>query len=588
MFHNIQWRIAIPFVLLVLVSTGILGFYLVHLVSNTQVDNLRSQLENEAKIIAQVSIPLLTDSTKQNTLDELAKTLGKQINARVTIIAQDGVVLGDSESNPATMENHANRPEVIQALATGLGESTRYSATLKEQMLYVAVPIGNQGQASGVARVALPLTAVESSVNRLITTVALSMAITAGLAIIAALVIARIITQPIKQVTKAAQQVASGELGKRVFIQAKDESGKLANAFNEMSVNLKEMVTTISAEKSKLATILSSMVDGLIMTDAEGRIVLANGAAERLFSFDEAKVIGQYLIEVVRDHEIDEILKSCLNTRTERTNSLEFGISKRFLRVVAVPLMAENITGAIIVFQDLSEMRSLQTMRQEFVANVSHELRTPLAGIKAIVETLRDGGINDKEAAKRFLARVDTEVDRMTQIVAELAELSRIESGRGELKSEEFNLNAVVQEVVSNFHPQSARQEVTLSTELFADLPLISADRDRIYQAITNLVHNAIKFTSTGGKITVSTKRLQDSVSLEVSDTGRGISAEDLPRIFERFYKADKARSGQGTGLGLAIAKHIVQAHGGKIWVESKEGKGSTFGFSLPLQVTSA
>jgi two-component system phosphate regulon sensor histidine kinase PhoR len=320
------------------------------------------------------------------------------------------------------------------------------------------------------------------------------------------------------------------------------------------------------------------------MTDNEGRVLLANRAAEHMFDFEEKKVIGEHLIEAVRDYEIDKALKSCLETSKEYTAQLEFGSGKLFLRVIAVPIVTDGMTGALLLFQDLTELKSLQTMRREFVGNISHELRTPLAGIKAIIETLQDGAISDKKAARDFLARVDGEVDRMMQMVTELTELSRIESGRGDLKPETVNLNSLIEEVIANFKPQADIKRVALSAELFTDLPLIRADKDRIYQVITNLVHNAIKFTHSSGSVLISTEVSENWVLVKVSDTGVGIPREDLHRIFERFYKADKARSGEGAGLGLAIAKHIVQAHGGNIWVESEEGKGSTFFFNLPLQ----
>jgi two-component system phosphate regulon sensor histidine kinase PhoR len=222
-------------------------------------------------------------------------------------------------------------------------------------------------------------------------------------------------------------------------------------------------------------------------------------------------------------------------------------------------------------------------MRREFVGNISHELRTPLAAIKAIVDTLQDGAIDDKQAARDFLNKVDVEVDGMTQIVAELTELSRIETGRVKLKLEPVNLNLLVKEVITRLSPQAERHKVALLTELSSDLPFVQADKERIQQVILNIVHNAIKFTPSGGKVMISTEQSRESVIAKVSDTGIGISKEDLPHIFKRFFKADKSRSNSGTGLGLAIAKHTVQAHGGNIWAQSEEGKGSTFSFSLPL-----
>jgi two-component system phosphate regulon sensor histidine kinase PhoR len=292
------------------------------------------------------------------------------------------------------------------------------------------------------------------------------------------------------------------------------------------------------------------------------------------------------LIEVVHDHEADEILKLCLRTSQTQTVYFESVVSKRFLRAIAIPIVEGNLTGALLLFQDLTELRSLQTMRRELVGNISHELRTPIAGIKAMVETLKDGAIGDREAAMDFLTRIDGEIDRLTQMVSELTELSRIETGRAELRIATLKLNLLIEEVVDHLNPLAQRQQVTVTTDLATDLPTIRADSDRIRQTLVNLVHNAIKFNHPGGRVTLSTRAGGESVIVSVSDTGIGIPKEDLPHVFERFYKADKARPRGGSGLGLAIAKHTVQAHGGSIWAQSEEGKGSTFSFNLPIKVT--
>jgi two-component system phosphate regulon sensor histidine kinase PhoR len=285
----------------------------------------------------------------------------------------------------------------------------------------------------------------------------------------------------------------------------------------------------------------------------------------------------------VRDHEIDGLVRSSLKETAEKTGQLEAGGRKRFLRVIAAPLKGKGEGGALALFQDLSQLHSLQTMRREFVGNVSHELRTPLATIKAIVETLEDGAIDNKEEALGFLKRVDSEVDRMTQLVSELTELSRIETGRADLNITPMDMNDLVEAVANQLKPQTEREELKTTTELATGLPLVPADSGRIRQVLVNLLHNATKFTPRGGHIKMSTTIDGNSVVVSIADSGIGISEEDLPHIFQRFYKADKARSGGGTGLGLAIAKHIVQAHNGSIWAESVEGKGSTFFFRLPL-----
>jgi two-component system, OmpR family, phosphate regulon sensor histidine kinase PhoR len=579
--RSFQWRITLPFIVLLVVSMGVLGIYLTTSVRSSQIDNLRFQLEQEAMITAEASLPSLLG--QGDFPDSLAKRLGKEINTRITIIAPDGTVLGDSDEDPSTMENHAQRPEVKDALASGIGESTRYSLTLKEQMMYVAVPVISQGKVLGIARVALPLTKVENSVSHLTRTIILATVIIAVLAVVAAWLIARTVTRHIRRITRASKDIAAGNLGQKITISTKDEIGQLAQAFNEMSANLKTMVDTISIEKSKLAGILGNMADGVIMTDNDRDIILVNRAAGRLFGFKEESAVNRPLIEIVHDHEVDEILKECLKDSREHAIQFESGVGRRFLRAIAVPLLNQGrLNGALVLVQDLTELRNLQTMRRELVGNISHELRTPIAGIKAMAETLQNGAIDDKEAAKDFLHRIENEADRLAQMVAELTQLSRIESGQAELRLSPVDLNSLVNEVLIEMGPLADKQKVALSAEMIPNLPAVDVDRDRIRHTIVNLVHNAIKFNKAGGTVTVSTGFDDKSVTLTVSDTGHGISKDDLPHVFERFYKADRARAAGGSGLGLAIAKHTVQAHGGEIHAQSEEGKGSVFSFSLP------
>jgi len=583
MFRSIQWRITISFILVVIIIMGILGAYLVNSTRNSQLNNLRSQLENEARITAEASLPGFLSPDEPSDIDALAKKLGMEIETRVTIVDLNGTVLGDSEEDPSVMENHANRPEIMDALAIGVGESTRYSTTLGQKMMYVAVPISYQGEILGVARVSLPLTVVENVARQVTIIIIIAMAVATALVVLAAWVIARITTRPIRRLTAASKRIASGELEQKITIEAKDEVGELTDAFNEMSAKTKELVETISEDRTRLATILDNMTDAVIMIDSEGNISLANRAAENLFNIKDAK--NKPLIEAMRDHEVDELLKLCLKTAGTQTVQYESGMSKRYLRAIAIPIIHNELTSVLLLLQDLTEMRNLQTTRRDVIGNISHEFRTPLAGIKAMVETLREGAVEDKETAGDFLARIDSEVDRLTQLVAELTELSRIETGKAELRKEPLDLNQLVDEVIAQLSPQAKRQKITITRKSAADLPSVPADRDRVRQVIANLVHNAIKFTPTGGRITITSRALEDSSVVDISDTGIGIPKEDLPRVFERFYKGDKARAGEGTGMGLAIAKHVVEAHGGNIWVESEEGKGSTFSFSLPLQV---
>ena len=584
MSRSIYWKLTVPLIILVLLAMGFLGFYLISTTRNSQINHLKSQLVNEAKLVADISISSFADPTQQGNLDTIAKTISSEISTRITFIATDGTVLGDSDQDPTTMENHSTRPEVVAALATGEGQATRYSATLHENMMYVAVLVKNQGQLLGIARVALPLTTVESSVNTEVTAIISGIGIAALFFILAAALVTRMITRPVRQITKAAEGIAGGNLEQLIPTRTYDEIGRLGHAFNEMSQHLTTTMDAIVESRSNLAAVLANLTDGVVMTDSEERIILANPAAEGLFNFKETNATGHTLIETVHDYEITDLVKKCLSTNHEQTIQLES--AGRYLRVIAVPIAPGRSMATLVLFQDLTELRNLQTMRRELIGNISHDLRTPIAGIKAMVETLQNGALDDKQAATDFLTRINDEVNRLTQMVTELTELSRIESGKAELKMSPTDINFLIEEVVAQMTPLAESRSLIISTNLEINLPVVTADKERIRQALINLVHNAVKFNSPGGKIVISTKHDTESVIVNVSDTGMGISKDDLPHIFERFYKADKARSRGGSGLGLAIAKHTVQAHGGNITVKSEEGKGSTFTFNLPLDTS--
>ena len=579
--HGIQWKITLPFIAVITICIGVMGIYLVHFVDDNQTNNLRTYLTNEAKITAVTSQPFFSSSTA--ALDGLAKQLGTDINARVTIIAADGTVLGDSEDNPVTMENHSTRPEVIAALATGYGEIVRYSTTLNEQMMYVAVSIKDNNEVLGVARVSLPLSDIRNSIHHLTIVISLAVILTIILTGFATWLIVRITTRRIREVTRASREIAAGDFKQDIQIRSRDEAGELGKAFNEMTGNIRKLVESISTEQSKLETVLSNMADGVIVTDKEGNISLANHAAEKLFGFRAEAIISKTVIEVTHDHEIDNLAKRCLARGEQLNSQIELTSAGKYLRVIAIPITGKVLSGCLLLLQDLTEMRNLQTMRQELVGNISHDLRTPLAGIKIMVETLREGAIDDKKAAIDFLTRIENEVDRLTQMVSELTELSRIEAGSVELKKEAVNLNELVDEAIIQLSPLANKQNITLNTVLSDSLPSVKVDRDRISQTITNLIHNAIKFNRTSGNVTIITSSDDKAITVKVIDTGIGIPKANLPHVFERFYKADKSRANSGSGLGLAIAKHTIEAHGGIIWAQSEEGKGSTFSFTIPI-----
>jgi two-component system phosphate regulon sensor histidine kinase PhoR len=416
--------------------------------------------------------------------------------------------------------------------------------------------------------------------------VVLAMGLATLFSILIALFIARAIIRPIKAVTQAAKGIASGERDQKIYVGTRDESAELAHAFNEMTESFREMMEALSTERNRLAAVLSTMADGILIADAEGNVLMVNPAAERLFGLAEKVSIGQPVIETIPDHEISDVLQSCLKTGKQEAAQLES--RRRFLRVIASPILDNGASGALLIFQDLTEIRRFQTMRQEFVGNISHELRTPLASMKAVLETINEGAIDDRPKLKDFLAMMGGEVNRMTQLARDLTELSRIESGQDKLEVAATDLNLLIDQAITKMKPQSERKQIDILWQSDPSLPVISVEEERIQQVVIDLLHNAIKFTPSGGKIIISAKSEGESVLVSVEDTGVGIPAEDLPHIFERFYKADKSRSSEGTGLGLAIAKHIIQAHDGQIWARSEEGRGSTLSFRLPAIPRSA
>jgi two-component system phosphate regulon sensor histidine kinase PhoR len=348
-----------------------------------------------------------------------------------------------------------------------------------------------------------------------------------------------------------------------------------------MAARLKEMVALITNERDRMATILSNIDDAILMVDGDSKITTMNRAAENIFQISEKKALGHTFIEIVRDHELNGLLQRCLSTRKQQTGAVEIKPKKQFLSTIATPLPGDG--GCLVHIQDLTELRRLEMIRQDFISNISHELRTPIASVKALAETLNEGAIEDPSVAKDFLSRINAEADKLAQMVQELGELSRIESGEAPLQKRRINIAEAIGHAVNRLRAQADRAELKLDIDIPPTLPEVMADEARVEQVLVNLIHNAIKFTPSGGRISISAKAKDNDILVSVADTGIGISPDDLPRIFERFYKADKSRSGGGTGLGLAIAKHIVEAHGGRIWAESTEGRGSIFNFTLPL-----
>jgi two-component system phosphate regulon sensor histidine kinase PhoR len=583
-FRSIRWRIAVPYVLLILVAMLGLAFYVSNQLRQVRLKDLETQLLADARLMADGIESSLWEEAGADRLDALAKRWAAMLGVRVTIIGMDGTVLGESDRDRTQMENHLNRPEVQRALRDGQGSSIRFSNTVKYEMMYAAKAVTDpdEGEVVGFVRVALPLQEIEADVGRLRQMVLSGALLAALLAVLLAVVIAERIARPVRQLTGVAERMADGDLNARLLTTTKDEVGQLTRAFNDMAEQLRDEVSHLAEEQGRLAAVLENMADGVLITDEAGRVRLINPAAAWLLGVQEAKALGFSFAQVVRHHELVELWERCREQDAEQVEVVEFSRHGLFLQVIVTPFQEAGARGYLVILQDLTRIRRLETVRRDFISNISHELRTPLAGLKALVETLRDGALKDPPAAERFLNRMDVEVDTMTQMVQELLELSRVESGQVPLRLVPTPVADLLLVPIDRLRPQAERAELDVTVILPPLLPEVLADAERVQQVVTNLVHNAIKFTPAGGTVTVSAEARDEEVLIAVSDSGVGIRADDLPRIFERFYKVDRARSGRGTGLGLAIAKHVVQGHGGRIWVESVEGQGSTFYFTLP------
>lgn len=583
MFKSIRWRIILPYTLLILLSVAGVGFYLSNVLYQAQLQTLQDRLTDDALLIGDSLLTTLTNEESWQAINRSSADWAELIGARVTIIAADGTVLGESHEDYSQMENHLNRPEIQDALNRGLGSQIRYSQTVKYDMLYVAVPLRQNGNIIGFVRVSLPLDEVQARQAQSRTTVFVTMLVAASLGVLLSVFIAMRVTQPLQRLTQEARRMTQGEMLRHISYSRQDEVGQLTQAFNTLVEKLHSQIRVLQSEQGKLESVLAQMTDGVVITDGKGRTILINMAAERMFNTRVETAIGNSIAQVLRHHQWIGLWERCRKTGQEQSDTLESPRRDIFIQGIALPLGDALPEHILMLFQDLTRIRRLETVRRDFVSNISHELRTPLASLKALVETLRSGALEDPPAAQRFLYHMETEVDALTHMVSELLELTRIESGQVPLKLKPVSPRKLLAKAKERLSVQAERNQLTVSLDCSKKLPCVLVDKPRLEQVLVNLLHNAIKFTPPGGSIILSA-RLQENVILFcVQDTGKGIPVEDFTRIFERFYKTDPARSSSGTGLGLAIARHLVEAHGGKIWVESVEERGSRFYFTIPV-----
>lgn len=589
--RSLHWRIALAYTALIFVTMGVVSIYLVGFVRNTYIANLQAALLQQACLVSETTAPYITAAASSDAIDSvdlqaLTARLGESVGARATLIGADGAVIADSVQSPAQTPSQLSRPEVRSALdgsaAYAVYDAAASNAAAAVSMIHAAAPIVSDGVVIGVARVSAPAAQVQPNINRLVAAIALSALIVAMLSVGIGYILFRRTSRSVRDVADGARRLSHGDLEHRVAPTASDETQELAEAFNTMANTIRRMLRDMSDESGKLTAMLDTMEDGVVVIEADGVITLMNSAAELLLDIGARDAVGARLVEVLRDHEIQQTASLALSSGRIQQAEVEILPQRRFLKAIATPLNSAGGAGSagiLLTLHDLSGVRQVETTLREFVTNVSHELRSPLASVKAMVETLQEGALEHPSTARNFLDRINRDVDRMNYMVEDLLELSRLESGREQPNLAPLDLSALVAEVVAEYADRA--RGVDVRAQLPAAAALALGESVKLRQALVNLLENALRNTPEGS-VTVSVEHCDSHCRVRVSDSGVGIPREHLPHVFERFYKVDRARRDGGSGLGLAIVRHIIQMHGGEVSVESEEGAGSVFTFSVP------
>jgi two-component system phosphate regulon sensor histidine kinase PhoR len=593
---SIALKLTLTLVGFVAVSIFAAGLYLNRALETFAVESLETRLGALATVLHGDARAALAagGAGAQEFVNRVARPTG----SRVTLIAPDGRVVGESERSQAELsqiENHAGRPEVQAALEGRQGRDLRRSVTVAAPLLYVAEPVRDGERIVGVLRLALPLSAVTRSYASLHQVMLVGGALALLIALGIGIFVAGRVTRPVVEMQSIARQMSGGNFLVRAPTRSTDEIGTLGRSLNVMATRLREKIQDLEQEQSKTTAILDAMVEGVIAVDGQEHILLMNERARAMFGLGGIRGEGKPFLEVIRNADLHEIFRAVhggAEAGPVRREMLLTSPTTRTLSVNAVRLaIAGDRPGMVMVLHDVTALRQLERVRTEFVANVSHELRTPLTAIQGYLETLLSGALDERENARRFLEIVLRHSERLGRLLNDLTDLSNIELGKVTLRREPVRIADVVDSVIDIIAPRAARAGVTVSARMPADLSEVSADRDRLSQILINLIDNAVKYTPEGGSVTVTGHNREDgTIEVAVTDTGIGIPPADLPRITERFYRVDKARSRElgGTGLGLAIVKHLVMAHGGELRVESEQERGTTVRFTLPVKPAAA
>jgi len=585
--RRLAWRLFVAYFLVTLAALVALGWYGSYILDEALASGLSRQLQTTAELVAQQVGPLL-DGADSRQLQSALVQASRANSSRLTVILPSGEVVGDTQEDPDRMDNHQGRPEVQAALAGQTQREDRYSSTLSEQFIYVAAPVFREGRVAAVVRAAVSRAESRRELRRY-QGMLLGGLIVATLAVsLVGWRMARRQSRPFEEVADAAQRLAQGNETERLPTSDVQELARLSESLNQLAQELEDRGHTIGQQGHELEAVLASMIEGVLAVDSDERVISINRAAARLVGGNVAELTGRNLQEVIRNADLRRLAVQALQSEESVEDDIVLrGEDERILQVCGTSLrdVKGRSVGAVLVLHDVTHYRHLENVRRDFVANVSHELKTPIASIKGFVETLLDGASKNPDDAMRFLRIVARQADRLNQIIEDLLSLSKIEQSEldANLPLEEGPICAILDTAVADC--QAAAGERNIRINVSCDESVVANINARLLeQAVDNLLDNAIKYSEPDDEVLITARTLAGEVLISVTDHGCGIDRDHLPRLFERFYRVDKARSRKlgGTGLGLAIVKHIVQAHGGKVLVQSTPGKGSTFTIHLP------
>jgi len=580
------WKLYASYALLVLATTAVVGSLVHHQMSRSLLTEVATSLRDKTRLIEPYALRAFDESRPAAIETEIA-TLGRETGIRITLIRPDGSIVGDSEHDPATMDNHGDRPEVIDARTRRVGLARRYSHTLQQFMLYAAIAVRKDGQIRGTVRTAMPLREIDARLATMRRTIAAGALIGVVAAMLVGIVVARRITAPVAEMTTAAAAMRDGRYEARVRQLPQDEIGILGDALNRLGAELTRRIATMSHDQAQLRAMIAGMVEGVIAVDDHDRVLYSNNAACALLGIDSGGGRGRTLWEIVRLAGLATLVAEA-RARGEpvhRELAVYRGATELALDAHATAFAVRGAGGVVVVLHDVTGLRRLERIRRDFVANVSHELKTPLTSIKGYLETLLDGALYDEQNNLRFLQKIETHVARLADLVRDLLDLAHIESREGSLPLGPVDWRSVVDEAVRRHESAIERKGLACVVRGTAEPVIVQGDPGAMTHVIDNLLDNAIKYTPSSGAVSITLDRRRSLGELVVEDTGVGIPEQDRERIFERFYRVDKARSRElgGTGLGLSIVKHCVHAMGGTVHVDSAQEGGSRFIVRLPL-----